>query len=146
VRYAWGPGKGEHRSAAASQPRRVGNLAQGRSCSLKFRVLRRARLAGGAAARLHPVPKDGRPAHDWFQARDDFDALLTAKASTGQVLATAFSVLAPLTATVASALLIWPHGGSAPGSDHPPPPGTEPGTRTPNPLLLRSRQVDARPT
>jgi hypothetical protein len=54
---------------------------------------------------LHPVPKDGRPAHDWFQARDDFDALLTAKASAGQVLATAFSVLAPLTATVVSALL-----------------------------------------
>ena len=54
---------------------------------------------------IHPVPKDGRPAHDWFQARDVFDALLTAKASAGQVLATAFGVLAPLTATVVSALL-----------------------------------------
>jgi len=54
---------------------------------------------------LHPVPQDGRPAHDWFLARDDFDALLTARASAGQVLATAFSVLAPLTATVVSALL-----------------------------------------
>ncbi len=54
---------------------------------------------------LHPVPEDGRPAHDWFQARNDFDALLTAKASAGQVLGTAFSLLAPLTATVVSALL-----------------------------------------
>jgi hypothetical protein len=54
---------------------------------------------------LHPVPKDGRPEHDWFQARDDFDALLNARASAGRVLATAFSVLAPLTASAVSALL-----------------------------------------
>jgi hypothetical protein len=54
---------------------------------------------------LHPVPEDGRPAHDWFQARDDFDALLNARASAGRVLATAFSVLAPLTASAISALL-----------------------------------------
>jgi hypothetical protein len=53
---------------------------------------------------LHPVPQDGRPAHDWFQARDDFDALLAARASAGRVLATAFSVLAPLMASVVSAL------------------------------------------
>jgi hypothetical protein len=58
---------------------------------------------------LHPVPNDGRPAHEWFQARDDFDTLLTAKASAGQVLATTFSVLAPLTATVISALLAGSH-------------------------------------
>jgi hypothetical protein len=54
---------------------------------------------------LYPVPPDGRPAHDWFQARDDLDALLSARASAGRVLAAAFSVLAPLTATVVSALL-----------------------------------------
>jgi hypothetical protein len=38
-------------------------------------------------------------------ARDDLDALLATRASAGQVLATAFSVLAPLMASVASALL-----------------------------------------
>ncbi len=54
---------------------------------------------------LHPVPQDGRPAHDWFQARDDLDALLSARASAGRVLVTAFSVLAPLTASVVSTLL-----------------------------------------
>ena len=53
---------------------------------------------------LHPVPQDGRPPHDWFQARNDLDALLSAKASVGSVLATAFSVLAPLLATVVSTL------------------------------------------
>ena len=54
---------------------------------------------------LYPVPQDGRPPHDWFQARDDLDVLLSAKAGVGRVLATAFSVLAPLAATVVSALL-----------------------------------------
>lgn len=54
---------------------------------------------------LHPVPEDGRPAHDWFQARDDFDALLATRVSAGRVLTTAFGVLAPLTASVVSALL-----------------------------------------
>jgi len=54
---------------------------------------------------LHPVPEDGRPAHDWFQARDDLDALLATQASAGRVLATAFGVLAPLAASVVSALL-----------------------------------------
>jgi hypothetical protein len=54
---------------------------------------------------LHPVPEDGRPAHDWFQARDDLDALLATRASAGRVLATAFGVLAPLLASVVSALL-----------------------------------------
>jgi hypothetical protein len=34
---------------------------------------------------LHPVPQDGRPPHDWFQARDDLDVLLSAKASVGRV-------------------------------------------------------------
>jgi hypothetical protein len=43
-------------------------------------------------------------AHDWFQARDDFDVLLSAKASAGRVLGTAFSVVAPLAASVVSAL------------------------------------------
>ena len=47
---------------------------------------------------LHPVPEDGRPGHDWFQARDDLDALLATRASAGRVLATAFGVLAPLLA------------------------------------------------
>jgi hypothetical protein len=54
---------------------------------------------------LHPVPEDGRPTHDWFQARADLDALLATRASAGRVLATAFSVLAPLMAGVVSALL-----------------------------------------
>ena len=54
---------------------------------------------------LHPVPEDGRTTHDWIQARDDLDTLLTARASVGRVLATAFGVLAPLTASVISALL-----------------------------------------
>jgi hypothetical protein len=54
---------------------------------------------------LHPVPEDGRTTHDWIQARDDLDTLLIARASVGRVLATAFGVLAPLTASVISALL-----------------------------------------
>ena len=54
---------------------------------------------------LHPVPEDGRTTHDWIQARDDLDTLLIARASAGRVLATAFGVLAPLTASVISALL-----------------------------------------
>lgn len=58
---------------------------------------------------LHPVPEEGRLAHDWMQARDDLDTLLAARASAGRVLATAFSVLAPLTASVVSALLSASH-------------------------------------
>ena len=54
---------------------------------------------------LHPVPEDGRTTHDWIQARDDLDTLLIARASVGRVLGTAFGVLAPLTASVISALL-----------------------------------------
>jgi hypothetical protein len=54
---------------------------------------------------LHPVPEGGRPAHDWFQSRDDLDALLATRASAGRIFATAFGVLAPLTASVVSALL-----------------------------------------
>src|SRR6266571_557178 len=54
---------------------------------------------------LHPVPEDGRPSHDWFQARDDLDALLPARSSASRVLATAFGILAPLAASVVSALL-----------------------------------------
>ena len=54
---------------------------------------------------LHPVPKDGRPEHEWFQARDDLDALLVARTSVGRVFATVFSVLAPLTASVVTAFL-----------------------------------------
>jgi hypothetical protein len=58
---------------------------------------------------LHPVPQDGRLAHDWMQARDDLDTLLAARASAGRVLATAFGVLAPLLASVVSALLSASH-------------------------------------
>jgi hypothetical protein len=54
---------------------------------------------------LHPVPEGGRPPHDWFQARDDLDALLATRTSVGRVIATAFGVLAPLAASVVSALL-----------------------------------------
>jgi hypothetical protein len=58
---------------------------------------------------LHPVPEDGRLPHDWTQARDDLDTLLPAQASAGRVLATAFGVLAPLLASVVSALLSASH-------------------------------------
>jgi hypothetical protein len=58
---------------------------------------------------LHPVPEDGRLPHDWMQARDDLEALLPARASAGRVLATAFGVLAPLLASVVSALLSASH-------------------------------------
>ncbi len=54
---------------------------------------------------LHPVPGDGRPSHEWFQARDDFDALMAIRPGAASVLATAFGVLAPLWASVVSALL-----------------------------------------
>jgi hypothetical protein len=54
---------------------------------------------------LHPIPADGRPPHDWFQAREDFDTLLTARSSAASVLATAFSILAPLAASFVSLLL-----------------------------------------
>ena len=58
---------------------------------------------------LHPVPEDGRLPHDWMQARDELDTLLPARASAGRVLATAFGVLAPLLASVVSALLSASH-------------------------------------
>jgi hypothetical protein len=54
---------------------------------------------------LHPVPEDGRPTHDWLQARDDLDTLLVARPSASSVLAGAFGVLAPLAASLVSALL-----------------------------------------
>jgi hypothetical protein len=54
---------------------------------------------------LHPVPADGRPGHEWFQARDDLDGLLATKTSVGAILGAAFGVLAPLAASVVSTLL-----------------------------------------
>jgi hypothetical protein len=54
---------------------------------------------------LYPVPEDGRPPHDWFEARDDLDGLLATRASAGRILAAAFGVLAPLVASVVSTLL-----------------------------------------
>lgn len=54
---------------------------------------------------LHPVPADGRPPHDWFQARDDLDGLLATRTSVAAILGTAFGVLAPLAASVVSTLL-----------------------------------------
>jgi hypothetical protein len=54
---------------------------------------------------LHPIPGDGRPAHDWFQAREDFDTLLAVRSSAGRVFAAVFSVLAPVAAGLVSALL-----------------------------------------
>lgn len=62
-------------------------------------------LASELRETLHPVPEDGRPAHDWFQARDDLDALLATRTGPARVLATAFGILAPLLASVVSALL-----------------------------------------
>jgi len=54
---------------------------------------------------LYPVPGDGRPPHDWYQARDDLDTLLAARPGASRVLAGAFGVLAPLMASFVSALL-----------------------------------------
>ncbi|MFK0285383.1 hypothetical protein ACIQVL_33645 [Streptomyces sp. NPDC090499] len=54
---------------------------------------------------LHPIPEDGRPAPEWFEARDSFDTLLAARVSAGRVLTAAFGVLAPLAGSVVSALL-----------------------------------------
>jgi len=54
---------------------------------------------------LHPIPEDGRVTHDWLQARDDLDILLAARSSAGRVFAAAFGVLAPLMASLVSALL-----------------------------------------
>ncbi|MEU6090992.1 hypothetical protein ABZ865_30285 [Streptomyces sp. NPDC047085] len=53
---------------------------------------------------LHPVPVDGRPPHDWVEARADFDTLLDARSTAGRVLTAVFSVLAPLVGTVVTAL------------------------------------------
>jgi hypothetical protein len=54
---------------------------------------------------LHPVPADGRPDHDWFQARDDLDGLLATRTGAVAVLGAAFGVLAPLAASIVSTLL-----------------------------------------
>ena len=54
---------------------------------------------------LHPIPEDGRPAPEWFVARDSFDTLLAARVSAGRVLTATFGVLAPLAGSVVSALL-----------------------------------------
>ncbi|MCZ0991649.1 hypothetical protein [Streptomyces diastatochromogenes] len=58
---------------------------------------------------LYPVPEDGRPSHDWFDARDSFDTLLAARVSAGRVLTAVFGVLAPLAGSVVSALLSANH-------------------------------------
>ncbi|MET9793620.1 hypothetical protein [Streptomyces canus] len=54
---------------------------------------------------LHPIPDDGRPTPEWFEARDRFDTLLAARVSAGRVLTAAFGVLAPLAGSVVAALL-----------------------------------------
>jgi hypothetical protein len=54
---------------------------------------------------LHPIPEDGRPTPEWFEARDSFDTLLAARVSAGRVLTATFGVLAPLAGGVVSALL-----------------------------------------
>lgn len=54
---------------------------------------------------LYPVPKDGLPPHDWYQARSDFDTLLTARSSAGSVLAATFGILAPLAGSLVTALI-----------------------------------------
>ncbi|MFF4733289.1 hypothetical protein ACFY3M_50440 [Streptomyces mirabilis] len=58
---------------------------------------------------LHPIPEDGRPTQDWFEARDGFDTLLAARVSAGRVLTATFGVLAPLAGSVVSALLSATH-------------------------------------
>src|SRR6266511_2210505 len=41
---------------------------------------------------LYPIPDDGLPPHDWYEARADYDTLLTARSNAGAVLAAAFGV------------------------------------------------------
>jgi hypothetical protein len=55
--------------------------------------------------RLLPIPRNGLPPPDWHQARSDFDALLSAQASAGSIIAAAFSILAPLAGGLVAALI-----------------------------------------
>jgi hypothetical protein len=54
---------------------------------------------------LYPVPRNGLQPHDWYQARSDFDVLLSARSSAGSRLATAFGILAPLAGGLVAALI-----------------------------------------
>lgn len=55
--------------------------------------------------RLWPVPKDGLPAPDWYQARQNFEVLLSAQSNAAKTFAAAFSILAPLAGSLVSTLL-----------------------------------------
>lgn len=59
----------------------------------------------GLRDQLHPVPENGLPPHEWYQARSDFDSVLSARPSAGAVLTAAFGILAPLAGSVVSSLL-----------------------------------------
>lgn len=54
---------------------------------------------------LHPVPENGLPPHDWYQARSDFDTLLSAHSGAGSVLTAAFGILAPLAGSLVTTLI-----------------------------------------
>jgi hypothetical protein len=58
--------------------------------------------------RLYPVPENGKPAPEWHQARNDFDALLSVRRSAASVLAAAFVILTPLVGSLVTALIPGP--------------------------------------
>src|SRR6266511_1752419 len=55
--------------------------------------------------KLYPVPQNGLPSRDWYQARSDFDTLLSARSSPASVFTAAFGVLAPLAGSLVTALM-----------------------------------------
>jgi hypothetical protein len=59
----------------------------------------------GVRDELWPVPKNGVAPHDWYQARSDFDTLLSVRSGVGSILTATFSVLAPLAGSLVTALI-----------------------------------------
>jgi hypothetical protein len=57
---------------------------------------------------LYPVPENGQPDPEWHQARNDFDALLSARRSAASVLSAAFVILTPLLGSLVTALIPGP--------------------------------------
>jgi hypothetical protein len=59
----------------------------------------------GLRDRLLPLPNNGLPSHDWYQARNDFEAFFSSRSSAGSVLTAAFSILAPLAGSLVTTLI-----------------------------------------
>lgn len=53
---------------------------------------------------LYPVPPDGRPNHEWYVARTDFEGMLNLKVSAGTAFATALGLLAPFASSLVTAV------------------------------------------